>query len=158
MAESNQQISDTKVDKLCARCCQVKKSTEFGESELYVYDKELRELKQVMVLHESCARCRIMCKNLQQEVDKETKQVCPRCLEIKSKSDYGEYKTWAFTKDTSPVQEVLLPYKSCKDCRDKDKLYNKERRVRSNISDDTSSDDSSSSGYKYVHELGFSNM
>ena len=178
MVENNQQIIDTKVNKLCTRCCQVKKSTEFGESELHVYDKELGELIQVMVLHKSCTRCREQTKqyqeenadkqkdckviykhkNLQQEVDKETEQVCSRCLKIKSKSDYGEYKTWAFTKDTSPVQEVLLPYKSCKDCRDKDKLYNKERRVRSNTSDDTSSDVSSSSSYKYVHELGFSNM
>ena len=93
---------------------------------------------------------------LQQEVDKETEQVCSRCLKIKPKSDYGEYKTWAFTKDTNPVQEVFLPYKSCKDCRDKDKAYNKEGRVRSNTSDD-SSDTNSSDSYQYIHELGFSN-
>ena len=130
-----------------------------------------------MVPYKSCAGCRekqkkyqeynadnqkqykTICKNkkLQQEVNKETEQVCSRCLEIKPKSDYGEYKTWAFTKDTSPVQEVFLLYKSCKDCRDKDKAYNKERRVRSYTSDD-SSDANSSDSYRYIHELGFSNM
>ena len=48
---------------------------------------------------------------------------------MKPKSDYGEYKTWAFTKDASQVQEVFLPHKSCKDCRDKDKLYKEIIRI-----------------------------
>ena len=72
---------------------------------------------------------------MQQEVDKETEQVCTRCLKIKPKPDYGECKTWAVTKDTSPIQEVFLPYKSCKDCRDKDKTYNKELRDTRDTSD-----------------------
>ena len=76
-----------------------------------------------------------------QEVDNATEQVCTRCLKIKPKSDYGEYKTWAFTQDTSPVQEVFLPYKSCKDCRDKDKIYNKERRGKSDTTDTSESSD-----------------
>ena len=48
----------------------------------------------------------------------------------------------AFTKDTNPIQEVFLPYKSCNYCRDKDKTYNKERRGRCDTSDtnDTSDD------------------
>ena len=120
-----------------------------------------------MVTYESCARCRGQRKQyqednadkqkhynttykrekLQQEVDKETEQVCSRCLKITPKSDYGEYITWAFTQDTSPVQEVFLPYKSCNGCRDKDKIYNKERRVRSYTSDDDSSVASSSYSY-----------
>lgn len=151
-----QQSIDTNEDKLCNRCCQVKPKTEFGEYELHVYDKELKKTQKVMTPYKSCARCREQCKNyqedkqyftiyknkkLQQEVDKETEQVCTRCLKIKPKSDYGEYKTWAFTMDTSPVQEVFLPYKSCKDCRDKDKIYKKVQQGKSDTStSDTSND------------------
>ena len=169
MGENKQQSVNTNVNKLCTRCRQVKKTTEFGEYEMHVYDKELKRTQQVMVPYKKCARCREQQKQyeennadkrkqymtihknkkMQQEVDKETEQVCSRCLKIKPKSDYGVYKTWAFTKDTSPVQEVFLPYTSCKECRDKDK----ERRRRH-----TSSSSSSSSSYQYVHELGFSNM
>ena len=84
-------------------------------------------------------------------------------MKITPKSDYGEYITWAFTQDTSPVQEVFLPYKSCKYCRDKDKLYNKERRVIIYTSDDDSSDTNSSYSDQCVYdagdyEVGFSNM
>ena len=138
-----QQSIDTNVYKLCTICCQVKPKTEFGEYEMYVYDKELKTTQQVMTPYKSCNICREQCntyqednadkqkhckaiyknKKLQQEVNKETEQVCSICLNIKPKSDYGEYKTWAFTKDTSPVQEVFLPHKSCKYCRDTDKLY-----------------------------------
>ena len=123
--------------KSCTRCREHKQQYQ---------EKNADKLKQYQILHKN--------KKLQQEVDKETKQVCSRCLKIKPKSDYGEYKTWAFTQDTSPVQEVFLPYKSCNECRDKAKLYNKERRCRS----DTSSSSSSSSSYQYIHEIGFSNM
>ena len=183
MGKNKQQIVDTNLNKLCTRCCQVKQPTEFGEYELHVYDEELKRTQQVMVPHKSCTRCRehkqqyqennadklkqyqTLHKNkkLQQEVDKETEQVCPRCLKIKPKSDYGEYKTWVFTQDASPVQEVFLPYKSCKECRDKDKLYNKERRARSYTSDDDSSDTNSSYSDQCVYdagdyEVGFSNM
>ena len=91
---------------------------------------------------------------LQQKVDKETEQICSRCLKIKPKSDYGEYKTWAFTKDTNPVQEVFLPYKSCKGCRDKEKIYNKERRAKSYTSDDDSSDTNSSYSDQCVYDAG----
>ena len=56
-------------------------------------------------------------------------------MKIKPKSDYGEYKTWVFTKDTSPIQEVVLPYKSCKYCRDKDKLYKEKLRDTSDTND-----------------------
>ena len=161
-----------------------KTKTEFGEYELHVYDKELKRTQQVMVTYKSCARCREQTKKqyqeenaykqkhykttykqekLQQQVDKETEQLCSRCLKIKPKSDYGEYKTLAFTQDTSPVQEVFLPYKSCKYCRDKDKLYNKERRVIIYTSDDDSSDTNSSYSDQCVYdpgdyEVGFSNM
>ena len=182
MGENKQQSVNTNVNKLCTRCCQVKKTTEFGEYEMHVYDKELKRTQQVMVPYKKCARCREQQKQyeennadkrkqymtihknkkMQQEVDKETEQVCSRCLKIKPKSDYGVYKTWAFTKDTSPVQEVFLPYKSCKGCRDKDKAYNKERRVRSNTSDDSSCTNSSYSDQCVYdagdHEVGFSNM
>ena len=131
------------------RCCQVKPKTGFGEYEMYVYDKELKRTQKVMMPYKSCARCREQqnkyqednadkqraystlhkSKKLQQEVNKETEHVCSRCLKTKPKSDYGEYKTWAFTQDTSPVQEVFLLYKQCKDCRDKNTLYYTERRV-----------------------------
>ena len=184
MGKNKQQIVDTNLNKLCTRCCQVKQPTEFGEYELHVYDKELKRTQQVMVPHKSCTRCREhkqqyqennadklkqyqtlhkKNKKLQQEVDKETEQVCSRGLKIKPKSDYGEYKTWAFTKDTNPVQEVFLPYKSCKGCRNKEKLYNKERRARSYTSDDDSSDTNSSYSDQCVydaggHEPAFSNM
>ena len=151
MGESKQQSVYTNVNKSCTRCRQVKTPTEFGEYELHVYDKELKKTQQVMVQHKKCTRCReqqkqykennadkhkqymTICKNnkMQQEVDKATEQVCSRCLKIKPKSDYGVYKTWAFTQDTRPVQEVLLPYKSCKECRDKDKAR---RRRHSDIS------------------------
>ena len=164
-----QQSSDSNVDKLCTRCCQVKPKTEVGEYEMYVYDKELKITQTVMVPYKSCARCREQLnkyheyitdkqrtyvtlhksKNLQQEVNKETEQVCSRCLKIKPKSDYGEYKTWAFTQDTSPVQEVFLPYKSCTQCRDNDKLYNKERRGRSDTSTSDISDDNVCIEYEY---------
>ena len=50
-------------------------------------------------------------------------------MKIKPESDYGEYKTWAFTKDTNPVQEVFLPYKSCKGCRDKENHIIKSERL-----------------------------
>ena len=159
--KKKQQSLDTNVNYLCTRCYQVKPRTEFGEYEMHVYDKELKRTQQVMVPYKSCNICREQCnkyqednadkqkhckaiyknKKLQQEVDKEIEQVCSRCLKIKPKSDYGEYKTWAFTEDTSPVQEIFLPYKSCKECRDKDKLYNKERRGRSDISTSDTSDD-----------------
>ena len=178
MGESKQQSVDTNVNKSCTRCRQVKAPTEFGEYELHVYDKELKKTQQVMVQHKKCTRCReqqkqykennadkhkqymTICKNkkMQQEVDKETEQVCSRCLKIKPKSDYGVYKTWAFTQDTRPVQEVFLPYKSCKECRDKDKA-----RRRRHTSDDTSSGTSSSYSDQCVYdagdyEVGFSNM
>ena len=54
-------------------------------------------------------------------------------------------KIWAFTKDASPIQKAFLPYKSCKDCRDKDNVYNKELRDRCDTSDtnDTSDDNGS---------------
>ena len=125
---------------------------------MYVYDKELKRTQTVMP-YKSCARCREQqntyqlynadqqraystlhkSKKLQQQDYKETEQVCPRRLAIKPKSGYGEYKTWAFIRDTSPVQEVFLPYKSCKYCRGRDKLYNEERRGKS---DTSTSDDS----------------
>ena len=103
---------------------------------MHVYDKELGRTQQVMVTYKSCARCRGQQKQYkekksQQKIDKETEKICSRCLKIKPKSDYGVYKTWAFTQDTRPVQEVLLPYKSCKECRDKDKAR---RRRHSDIS------------------------
>ena len=140
-----QQSIDTNVEQLCCSCCQVKPKTEFGEYELHVYDKELKKTQKVMTPYKLCAKCRgrqnkyqednadkykqykenNKTKKLQQEVDKETEQVCTRCLKTKPKSDYGEYKTWAFTMDTDQVQEVFLPYKSCKGCRDKDKIYKK---------------------------------
>ena len=124
MGETQQSI-DTNVNNLCTRCCKAKSKTEFGEYEMHVYDKELGRTQQVMVTYKSCARCREKTnkykeEKVQQKADKETEQVCSRCLKIKPKSDYGEYKTWAFTKDTNPVQEVFLPYKSCKGCRDKE--------------------------------------
>ena len=123
MGETQQSI-DTNVNNLCTICCKAKSKTEFGEYEMHVYDKELGRTQQVMVTYKSCARCReqqtqykeknadkqkqymTICKNnkMQQEVDKATEQVCSRCLKIKPKSDYGEYTTWAFTQDTSPVQ------------------------------------------------------
>ena len=59
----------------------------------------------------------------------------------KPKSGYGEYETCAFTQDTSPVQEVVLPHESCKDCRDKNKMNNKVRRARSDTSTGVTSDD-----------------
>ena len=167
MGEQQQSI-DTNVNNLCTRCCKAKSEIEFGEYEMHVYDEELGRTQQVMVTYKSCARCREKTnkykeEELQQKVDKETKQICSRCLKIKPESDYGEYKTWAFTKDTNPVQEVFLPYKSCKGCRDKERLYNKERRARSYTSDDDSSDTNSSYSDQCVYdagdyEVGFSNM
>ena len=122
--DNKQQSIDTNVNRLCTRCCQVKPNTEFGEYEMHVYDKELKRTRQVMVTYKTCARCKEQQnkhkeynadknkhyntihkrKKLQQEVDKETEQVCSRCLKVKPKSDYGEYKTWAVTQDTKPVQ------------------------------------------------------
>ena len=144
-----QQSIDTNEDKLCNRCCQVKPKTEFGEYELHVYDKELKKTQKVMTPYKSCARCREQKdkyqednadkhkqyrennknKKLQQEVDKETEQVCTRCLKIKPKSDYGEYQTVIFD-DADDAHEVMLPHKSCKDCRDKDKIYKKVQRYK----------------------------
>ena len=86
------QSIDTNVYTLCTRCCQVKPKTEFGEYEMYVYDKELKRTQPVMTPYNSCNICREQCnkyqednadmqkhckaiyKNnkLQQEVDKET--------------------------------------------------------------------------------------
>ena len=47
---------------------------------------------------------------MKQEVNDATEQVCTRCFKVNPKFGYGEYKTRAFTKDTSPVQEVILPH------------------------------------------------
>ena len=58
MGENKQQSVNTNVNKLCTRCCQVKKTTEFGEYEMHVYDKELKRTQQVMVPYKKCARCR----------------------------------------------------------------------------------------------------
>ena len=117
---------------------------DYGEYNIHAYDTELKRTREVVISHKTCERCREQrnkCqednadtyrtyahnhkhKKLLQEVDNATEQVCTICLTTKPKSDYGEYKTWAFTQDTSQVQEVMLPYKSCKGCRDKDKTYN----------------------------------
>ena len=67
MGKNKQQSIDTIVNKLCTRCCQVKKPTEFGEYELHVYDKELKKTQQVMVQHKSCTRCREQNKQYQKE-------------------------------------------------------------------------------------------
>ena len=175
--KKKQQIIDTNVDTLCTRCCQVKPQTGFGEYEMYVYDKELKRTQKVMMPYKSCARCREQQNKYQgdnadkqraystlhkqeQEVNKDTEQVCARCLETEPTSEYGEYKTWAFTQDTSPVQEVFLPYKSCKGCRDKDKLYNEERRGRGDTSTRDTSDDNGcieyESGCYYDGCVGYS--
>ena len=168
--KNKQQSIDTNVDKLCIRRCQVKPKTEFGEYEMYAYDKELKKTQQVMTPYKSCNICREQCKKyqgdnadkqkhckaiyknkkLQQEIDKETEQVSTRCLKIKPKSDYGEYRTWVVTKDTSPIQEAFLPYNSCKDCRDKDEIYNKELRGRCDTSDTIDTiDDNGCVEYEY---------
>ena len=56
--EKKQQSTDTNVNKLCTRCCQVKPETEFGEYEMSAYDKELKRTQKVMVPYKSRARCR----------------------------------------------------------------------------------------------------
>ena len=52
-----------------------------------------------------------------------------------------------FTQDTSPVQEVMLPYKSCKGCRDKDKIYNTQHRATIHNVNDTSDDENDNDCY-----------
>ena len=146
--QKQQQIIDTNINCLCTRCYQVKPKSEFGEYKMLALDKELNIFQEVMLSYQSCERCREQCKKyradnadnyrerknlykqqkLQQEVNNNTEQTCTRCLKVKPKSDYGEYQTYAFNKDSSPVQEVMLPYKSCKACRDKDKIYNQHNR------------------------------
>ena len=105
---------------------------------MHAYDTELKKTREVVISYKSCQRCREQCNTyqednayeyrtyahnrnnnkLQQEVDNATEQLCTRCLKIKPKSEYGEYKRRAFNQDSSPVREVMLPYKSCKGCRD----------------------------------------
>ena len=62
--------------------------------------------------------------------------MCTICYTVKPNSDYGEYNTWAFNQDTSPVQEVVLSYKSCKGCRDRVNTYNNKVTTKEYTSDD----------------------
>ena len=52
-----------------------------------------------------------------------------------------------FNQDSGPVQEVMLSYKSCKGCGDRDKTYN--NRVTTKEDDDTSDDDNNNNECYY---------
>ena len=75
---------------------------------------------------------------MQQNIDNETKQTCTRCLKAKPTSDYGKHKAWAFIEESNDAQEVVLPYASCKGCRDQDNIYNKQHRDTITQYNDTS--------------------
>ena len=60
-------------------------------------------------------------KQLSREVG-ENHKCCTRCYSIKPISDYGEYKQMVVIDGTCKLQEAMVPYNSCKACRDKDKL------------------------------------
>ena len=47
-------------------------------------------------------------------------QCCVRCYKIKPNTDYGEYKTMVEIDGTRKLQEAMVPYRSCKACRDRD--------------------------------------
>ena len=59
-------------------------------------------------------------KRLNTEVD-ENHKCCTKCYKIQEITQYGEYKSWDIMD--GEVQEIMIPYKTCKTCRDKDDIY-----------------------------------
>ena len=156
--QAKQQSIYTNANTLCSTCYTVKPNYNVGEYKTFALNKDSNKFQEVMLSYKTCDKCREQCKQyqadnhdldktnqrqqsyrerlLQKEVDNDTEQICTICYKVKPKSVYGEYKTWAFNQDTSPVQEVMLSYKSCKGCRDRDKKYNNNVTTKEDTSDD----------------------
>ena len=49
-------------------------------------------------------------------------QCCTRCYLIKPKADNGENHGMVKLDGSSKLQEAMVPYKSCKACRDKQRV------------------------------------
>ena len=61
-------------------------------------------------------------KQLNTEVD-ENHKCCTRCYKIQPLTEYGEYKD--MVKIDGNLQEAMIPYRSCKTCRNRDKQRRK---------------------------------
>ena len=59
-------------------------------------------------------------KQLNTEVD-ENHKCCTRCYKIQPLTEYGEYKDMVKINGTNKLQEAMVPYRSCKTCRNRDK-------------------------------------
>ena len=71
-------------------------------------------------------------KQLNTEVD-ENHKCCTRCYKIQAITEYGEYKSWDVID--GELQEIMVPYKTCKTCRDKDDIYRYRMKTQRNIFD-----------------------
>ena len=53
---------------------------------------------------------------------------CTRCYKIQAITEYGEYKSSDVIDDE--LQVIMVPYKTCKTCRDKDDIYRYKYRMQ----------------------------
>ena len=85
--------------------------------------KEYNSAKYQLYKEEHKASCKKwQSKQLNKEVD-ENHKCCTRCYKIQPLTEYGEYKD--MVKIDGKLQEAMVPYRSCKTCRNRDKQRRK---------------------------------
>ena len=85
--------------------------------------KEYNSAKYQLYKEEHKAACKKWrSKQLNKEVD-ENHKCCTRCYKIQPLTEYGEYKD--MVKIDGKLQEAMVPYRSCKTCRNRDKQRRK---------------------------------
>ena len=85
--------------------------------------ENLNKQSKYQLYKDSCKASQLKWREKQQskEVDEHHK-LCKRCSKIQPLTEYGEYKGMVKVEGTNKVQEAMIPYRSCKTCRDRDKM------------------------------------
>ena len=113
--------------KTCVKCRP--KSREYSKLYQETHKEEIAERKQDYnkqyyqenkAYYKECGK-QYRDKQLNTDVD-ENHKCCSRCYKIMPLTEYGEYKGMVKVEGANKVQEAMITYRSCKTCRDRDKM------------------------------------